>query len=99
MNSKQIIWAPSAEADLKGVLFYLQNRWSEQVIAKFISKVEDAIELIVTKPKTFPFINKELQLRKCVITKHNTLFYRELHHKIEIVRLFDSRQDPQKLKF
>ncbi len=99
MNHKQIIWSPSAEADLKDVLFYLQIKWSERVIAKFISKVDDALEMIIAAPKTFPIINQELQLRKCVITKHNTLFYRELPHKIEVVRLFDSRQDPQKLKF
>jgi len=33
------------------------------------------------------------------VTKQNTLFYREVEKRIEILRLYDTRQDPKKLKF
>jgi len=55
--------------------------------------------LILEDYKIFPVINEELQIRKSVISKQNTIYYRENAGKLEIVRLFDSRQDPNKLEF
>ena len=97
--SKHAIWSPAAEEDFEVILYYLQNHWSSRVISKFINKIDDNISLIIEDPKIFPLINDELQIRRCVITKHNTLFYREFNRNVEVVRLFDSRQDPKKLKF
>ena len=97
--TKHIIWSPSSEKDFESILEYLYIRWNRRVILKFINKVDDAIDLISENPKLFPLINEELQIRKCVITKQNTLFYREVNKNIEVVRLFDSRQDPKKLNF
>ena len=97
--TKHIIWSPSSEKDFESILEYLYIRWNRKVILKFINKVDDAIDLISENPKLFPLINEELQIRKCVITKQNTLFYREVNKNIEVVRLFDSRQDPKKLNF
>lgn len=61
--------------------------------------MENNIKMILQDPHVFPIINKEFKIRKSVITKQNTLFYREKENKIEIVRLFDTRQDPNKLTF
>ncbi|MBN1340246.1 MAG: hypothetical protein JXA03_13030 [Bacteroidales bacterium] len=33
--------------------------------------------------KQFPIVHKRLKVRKCVITKHNALFYREMKRKHE----------------
>jgi len=96
---REIIWSPASEKDFESILDYLQNNWSHRVISKFINKIDDNINLILGDPRIFPVINEELQIRKSVITKHNTLFYREIGSKIEIVRIFDSRQDPKKLEF
>ena len=54
---------------------------------------------ISINPKQFPLIFKKKKIRKCVMTKHNTLFYRENKDNIDILRIFDNRQDPKKLKF
>lgn len=97
--TKQVIWSPVSEKDFEAILEYLKLKWNSRVISKFINKVDDNIGLIKEDPKIFPIINQELQIRKSVITKHNTLYYRENNQNIEIVRLFDSRQDPIKLKF
>ena len=97
--NREIIWSPAAEKDFEIILDYLIERWSENVVSKFINKVDDNINLICEDPKIFSVINKEMKIRKSVITKQNTLFYREIDGKIEIVRLFDTRQEPKKLKF
>ena len=97
--AKNVIWSPAAEKDLEAVLDYLQLKWSDQILNRFINKIDDNIGLIIGDPKIFPLINKRLKIRKSVITKHNTLYYRETSKSIQIVRLFDSRQDPKKLTF
>ena len=97
--TKQIIWSPASEKDFQAILEYLNTQWNRNVILKFINKVDDTIRLISENSKLFPIINDDLKIRKCVISKQNTLFYREVHKNIEIVRLFDSRQDPKKLNF
>lgn len=96
---KEITWSPAAEKDFVTILEYLEVRWNNRIVKRFINKVDDSIDLIVEYPKIFPLINEELQIRKSVITRQNTLFYREKNASIEIVRLFDTRQDPNKLKF
>ena len=96
---KEVIWSPSAEKDFELILDYLQLNWNDRIINKFINKVDDNISLILDDYKIFPIINEELQIRKSVISKQNTLYYREKLGKLEIVRFFDSRQDPHKLKF
>jgi len=96
---KEVIWSPLAESDFESILDYLQSNWNDRMINRFINKVDDTISLILEDHKIFPLINKELQIRKSVISKQNTLYYREKARKLEIVRLFDSRQDPNKLKF
>ena len=95
--AKNVIWSPAAEKDLETVLDYLQSKWSNQVLNRFINKIDDNIGLIIDDPKIFPLINDRLKIRKSVITKHNTLYYRETAKSIQIVRLFDSRQNPKKL--
>ena len=96
---KQIIWSPAAEEDFDEILSYLSSNWSNKVVNKFIDNLDDYLLLISRNPKLFPLINKELHVRKCVLTKQNILFYHVLKNRIEIIRIFDSRQNPEKLNF
>lgn len=96
---KPIKWSSLAEEDFAKLLEYLENRWNNAVCLKFISKLDFCIDLIYKNPNQFPFLNVELQIRKCVVTKQNTLYYRETDARIEILRLFDTRQNPDTLKF
>ena len=96
---KLIIWSPLSEKDFASILDYLQTNWNDKVVSDFIEITEGVIGQIASNPTQFPVINKKKQVRKCVITKHNTLFYRDRKENIDILRIFDTRQDPYKLKF
>ena len=96
---KPIIWSPLSENDFISILDYLQINWNEKVVSDFIDITENIIGQITTNPTQFPVINKKNQVRKCVLTKHNALFYRDRKEHIDILRIFDTRQDPHKLKF
>ena len=95
---KPIIWSPQADKDLEEILDYLAEEWENSVSLKFLDLVDILLKQIAINPKQFPLINKSLNIRKCVITKHNTLFYRNKRTVIEVVRIYDTRQDPEKLQ-
>jgi plasmid stabilization system protein ParE len=97
--ANQVIWSPAAEKDLENVLDYLHSKWNNRVLNRFLNRIDDCVGIIMEDPKIFPIINQELNIRKCVVTMHNTLYYRESDSSIQIIRLFDSRQDPKKLVF
>ena len=65
---------------------------------KFIEKLDTRIAIIEKQPEIFPESKKNKGLRKCVITKQTTLFYRFNTKQIYIVTVFDTRQHPKKLK-
>lgn len=96
---KPIKWSSFADNDFAIILEYLHNKWDTTVVSNFITEVDYCIMLIQKNPKQFPIFNKDLRIRKCVITKHNTLFFRETSTLIEILRLYDTRQNPLTLRF
>lgn len=95
---KQVIWSPLAEQDLDSLLNYLHTAWNDSVVNQFLDELEFLIKQISTNPHQFPLAHKKKKVRKCVISKHNSLFYREAKQEIQILRLFDTRQHPGKLK-
>jgi plasmid stabilization system protein ParE len=96
---KRIKWSPLAESDFSNILNYLNQNWEKKVAANFIDLTDSIIYQISRNPKQFPFINKRKGIRKCVLTKHNSLFYRNKRSTIEILRIYDTRQDPNTLNF
>lgn len=97
-SHRNVIWSPSAKEDLENIIDYLLHNWSTQIVQKFLNRLTRIINQITINPKQFPLVHPDLKIRKCVITKQNTIFYRLKKNKIEIVRIFDTRQNPQKLK-
>jgi len=73
---RKLIWSPLAENDFTNILEYLQLNWENKVLENFIEITDRMIRQIVLNPKQFPIINKKYKVRKCVLTKHNTLFYK-----------------------
>ena len=95
---ENVILSPSAKFDIQNISQYLNQEWGKNVLTKFLFKVNWIINQIVINPQQYPIINSRLKIRRCVITKQNTLFYRIVNDKIEIVRIYDTKQDQKKLK-
>ena len=97
--TKKIIWSPNSEEDFENILDYLASEWDAKVAIKFIDLVDALLLQIANNPRQFPLIHKKYNVRKCVLTKHNTLYYRNRRNYIELLRIYDNRQDPEKLRF
>jgi len=96
--NRVIIWSPVAVVDLENILTYLSEQWSDSIASQYVETIDKLLIYISINPGLFPLIHRNKKVRKCVISKHNTLYYRANNSKIEILRIFDSRQDAAKLK-
>jgi len=83
---------------LDGLLVYLEEEWSTKVKHEFVLKLDKSLKQIQKLPDSFPESEKIRGLRKCVVTKHTTVFYKYSEITIDIITIFDNRQNPKTLK-
>jgi plasmid stabilization system protein ParE len=96
MNRK-IRLSKRASRKLEKLLIFLEEDWSIKVKKDFLFKLEVALKQIRKLPESFPESNKIPGLRKCVVTRQTTIFYKYSDTTIYIVSLFDNRQNPKSL--
>ena len=95
---KPVIISPQAKEDIKNILAYLTQNWNQKVVNEFLQKLEVFYYIISLNPGIFGYYNKRRNIRKYSITKQNIIYYRNRRTAIEIITVFDGRQDPSKLK-
>ncbi len=88
----------SASAKLEKLLHFLETEWSVKVKQDFIGKLDKTLHQIQNHPDSFPASDKINGLRKCVVTKQTTIFYKYSDDVIFVVAIFDNRQDPNSMK-
>ncbi len=93
-DTYKLIWSDEAIKNLKGIIDYLENRWSEREIRKFAQLLDKQLNLIKSNPFLFAESEKSNGLRKSVLSKQITIYYSVLNREIRVVTLFDNRQNP-----
>jgi plasmid stabilization system protein ParE len=97
-KNRQIVWSLQAQIDFYDSIDFINGQWNEQIAQKFIEAVYHKVKLI----EKFPLIGRAVMFpkrcRKLYIKPYHLLFYRVSPEKIEIVRIFDGRQNPEKLQ-
>jgi len=61
---------------LDSLLIYLEEEWSTKVKHEFVLKLDKSLKQIQKLPDSFPESEKIRGLRKCVLTKQTTVFYK-----------------------
>jgi plasmid stabilization system protein ParE len=94
-----IEWTPEANLSFKNINSFLLNSWNITIQRQFIKLVDDAIDRIIENPISFQQLQKNKPIRKVIIHKNITLFYRynESQKLVEILLFFDNRQNHLKL--
>jgi len=95
--AREVILTPLAEINYEGIIEYLVNNWEPRVANTFISRFEKVCELLIENSEIFPFYDKNKQIQKCVLTKHNVIYFKSTPNAIKILTIFDTRQNPDKL--
>ncbi len=95
--SKKVFLSPLAEFKIQMILAYLENEWNAQVKEAFFAKLKQTLNHIASYPNSCRKAEDFPGVYKCVVTKHNSLFYRVKTHEIEVITVIDNRQDPQQV--
>ncbi len=91
----KVHWTKHALDELAQTLEYLEKNFSEKEIKRLARKVESITELLSRHPKMFPE-SESKNVRKVVILKYNTLYYRIKQDTVEVLSFFSNRQNPKK---
>lgn len=94
---RNVILSKRASKKLIKLLDYLESEWSLKVKNEFIEKLDDSINQIRKYPESFQESEIKKGLRKCIITKQTTLYFRYDSKSIKIITMFDNRMNPGKL--
>ena len=93
----EILWTDLALEELSETVEYLKREFSQKEIDILGDEIERITSITSQNPNIFPNSDR-LKTRKAVILKFNTLYYRIMNDKIEIVSFFLNRQSPDKMK-
>ena len=89
-----IFWTDEAIRNFENIVRYLGREWSNKEISHFKDVLNKRLSLIQKYPELFPASSKAPNLRKAVLSKHNSVFYKIADKEIFILHLFDNRQNP-----
>jgi addiction module RelE/StbE family toxin len=97
----KIIWTNKSKNDLKAIFDFLSDTINREKASEIIKKIIPKVEIIYKAPFTgqkepkFIFLKKEYRR---IIISHYKIVYHISHNTAFINCVFDSRQNPIKLK-
>ena len=96
----EIIWTKLAKVTYKEILENLKKRWTIKELKNFNSLTSALLNKIKKGHITCPYANQKIEVRKAIIHKNVSLFYKEdkKHNKIYLVTFFNNRMNPKTLK-
>ena len=95
---KLVVVSPQAKLDIAQILFYLKENWSQKIVDDFLQKLQIFYHIISINPTIFGYYSRSRNIRKYALTKQNIIYYRNRRKAVEVITVFDGRQNPSKLK-
>ena len=92
-----IIWSPQAQKDYWQNIDYLEAEWTFKDAVNFIAKVDTTLALLLKNNIEFTATNYK-NVKKVVITKQITLYYKLNSNIIELLRFWNTYQDSENFK-
>ncbi|MGN6540136.1 MAG: type II toxin-antitoxin system RelE/ParE family toxin [Ginsengibacter sp.] len=75
---------------------YISNTFSFKTASLFLDRIERRIDFIAAHPEAGKPSQKRKNVRCVLLPPHNQIYYRFENERIEILLLFDMRQNPNK---
>ena len=94
----KILWTNHALFELSFTIKHLEDNWTAKELKNFSTKLDNLIQLISKNPKLFPKSLEKKNIRKAVVDRNNSLYYRISADTVQIISLFSSRQNPENKK-
>lgn len=92
----RILWTENALAELEATIAFLETNWTEKELRKLAIEIEKAIDLLSRNPLLFQPSDLNIKVRRVVVAKKNTPYYRINGNTVEVFSFFSNRQNPKK---
>ncbi|HEY4327298.1 MAG TPA: type II toxin-antitoxin system RelE/ParE family toxin [Mucilaginibacter sp.] len=93
-----LIWSDRAREEYSKLQEYLYAEWGEEIARRVIKEIAQTVDRIQNSPEHFPVFSKKRKIRRCVASPQTSIFFNANRDRIEIVSVFDNRQNPKKRK-
>lgn len=92
----KVVWSKEAEDKFEEIISYLEIKWTEKEIRKFVSESEKIISILKKNPLLFRGSDK-VKIFEVLIGKQNLLIYQinEQENRVELLSFWDTRQNPK----
>lgn len=89
-----VVWSPEAEESFDEIIQYLEARFGDLSVTKFILHVQDVLSEIAKFPFLFEAAHQN-DVRKGFVSRQTTLYYRVQNEKIELLSFWNNQHNPQ----
>jgi plasmid stabilization system protein ParE len=86
-------WSEQAVKNLEQILDDIKIKWTEREVNNFKVKLSHQLDLIVQFPYMFPASMLKKGLRKAVLSKQTTLFYKVINDTVYLAYLHINKKD------
>ena len=97
-SDSKIIWSDESLKNLDEILSYLNREWSQTETNAFIANLFKFIDLISSNPELFPRSDFNPSLRRAVMSKQTSIFYKAESGVIHLVSIFNNRKSIERIK-
>ena len=87
-----------AENNLDKIFDYLEDNWPAKVKNDFKEKLYKEVNHLRKNPYMYQHSNIRKDIRRCIVTKHNAMYYRIKGREVEIITIHNTSNDPKSLK-
>ncbi|WP_026976691.1 type II toxin-antitoxin system RelE/ParE family toxin [Flavobacterium tegetincola] len=94
----EILWTDNTLKELSKTILYLEENWTEKELQNLASQLEQTLKLISQNPYLFQVSDIKEDVRRAVVLTLNTIYYRILEDKVEILSFFLNRRNPKERK-
>jgi len=96
--SLKVIWSPASKEEYADILGYVEDNFGIDAALKLLDKTDAVIDGVAIFPTMFPASKQRKDIRKAVITKHLSVYYRFNKTTVQLLHFWDNRQSPDKLE-
>lgn len=97
-NGYKILWTNNALKELQKTIQHLEENWTQKELRNLAINLEKTLNLISQNPYIFQVSDEINNVRRVIILKLNTMYYKVYENKVVILSFFSNRQNPKNRK-
>jgi len=98
MSDRKLKWSDRLLQENRLLFDYLLEEWGKEIAISVREQIDRAATRILNSPEHFQIFSKPKNIRRCVLSPQTSIFFKVGKDWIEILSIFDNRQNPHKLK-